>query len=92
MTVVERPEKESDPGGDQARHLLTRFISTPGSSDTERRKGGPFGIEGKIYHRSEPRSGTVQQSTLRVWINQTRQPKKNLKNIRFEVDGGGRLC
>jgi hypothetical protein len=38
MTVVERPGK-SDPGGDQARHLLTRLISTPGSSDTERRKG-----------------------------------------------------
>lgn len=54
MTVVERPGK-SDPGGDQARHLQTRFISTPGSSDTRRRKGGPSGIEGKIYHRSEPR-------------------------------------
>ena len=61
MTVVERPAK-SDPGGDQARHLLTRFISTPGSSDTRRRKGGPSGIEGKIYHRLKPRSGTVRRS------------------------------
>jgi hypothetical protein len=83
---------KSDPGGDQARHLQTRFISTPGSSDTGRRKGGPSGIEGKIYHRSEPRSGTVQQGAVRVWINQTRQPKKNLKNLLSMFDGGGRLC
>jgi hypothetical protein len=88
---VSRPAKESDPGGDQARHLLTRFISTPGSSDTERRKGGPSGIEGKIYHRSEPRCVTVHKPHAGLdKSNQTAE--KNLKNLRSVVDGGGRLC
>ena len=58
MTVVEDRGK-GDPGGDQARHLLTRLISTPGSSDTERRKGVPFGIEYRIYHTPEPRPDSV---------------------------------
>ena len=89
MTVVERPAK-GDPGGDQARHLLTRLISTPGSNDTERRKGVPSGIEDKIYHTPEPRCATVLRS--RFWINQTRQLKKNLKNLPSVVDGGGILC
>lgn len=88
---MSRPAKESDPGGDQARHLLTRFISTPGSSDTERRKGGPSGIEGKIYHRSEPRCVTVHKPHAGLdKSNQTAE--KNLKNLLSVVDGGGRLC
>jgi len=91
MTVVERPGK-SDPGGDQARHLLTRFISTPGSSDTRRRKGGPSGIEGKIYHTSEPRQRNLSQLVVSFWINPTRQLKKNLKFLLAMFDGGGRLC
>lgn len=88
---MSRPAKESDPGGDQARHLLTRFISTPGSSDTERRKGGPSGIEGKIYHRSEPRCGTVHK--LHAGLDKSNQTaEKNLRNLLSVVDGGGRLC
>jgi hypothetical protein len=91
MTVVEDLGK-SDPGGDQARHLLTRLISTPGSSDTERRKGGPSGIEGKIYHIEKPRQRNRPQLVVSFWINPTRQPKKNLKFLLTMFDGGGRLC
>ena len=39
-----QPGRKGDPGGDQARHLLTRLISTPGSNDTRGRKGLPSGI------------------------------------------------
>jgi len=79
---VAGPGIKSDPGGDQARHLQTRFISTPGSSDTGRRKGGPSGIEDKIYHRSEPRCGTVHKLCAGLdKSNQTAEKKSEKSSL-----------
>ena len=91
MTVVERPGKKVTPE-ETKRATYKPALSQPRGRVIPGGERGDLPASRIKYITGQSPAAEPYTTCAQVWINQTRQPKKNLKNLLSMFDGGGRLC